>query len=88
MRERAERRFSAGRERGLKRYLPLQKWPTNGPQHITLDSGERRKWLIINQASDGIRTRDLSITNRLHYHCATLAKRGGNKKNVKMRPSQ
>ena len=67
MRERAERRFSAGRERGLKRYLPLQKWPTNGPQDITLDSGERRKWLIINQASDGIRTRDLSITNRYGF---------------------
>jgi hypothetical protein len=30
--------------------------------------------MIINQASDGIRTRDLSITNRLHYLCATLAK--------------
>jgi hypothetical protein len=29
--------------------------------------------MIINEASDGIRTRDLSITNRLHYHCATLA---------------
>jgi hypothetical protein len=33
--------------------------------------------LIINQASDGIRTRDLSITNRLHYLCATLAINGG-----------
>lgn len=25
------------------------------------------------RAEDGIRTRDLSITNRLHYHCATSA---------------
>ena len=33
-----------------------------------------RKFLDINRASDGIRTRDLSITNRLHYLCATLAK--------------
>lgn len=32
------------------------------------------KSLTINTASDGIRTRDLSITNRLHYLCATLAK--------------
>jgi hypothetical protein len=29
--------------------------------------------LFIGTASDGIRTRDLSITNRLHYLCATLA---------------
>jgi hypothetical protein len=37
----------------------------------------RCKSLTINQASDGIRTRDLSITNRLHYLCATLAINGG-----------
>ena len=30
--------------------------------------------LYSTKASDGIRTRDLSITNRLHYLCATLAK--------------
>jgi hypothetical protein len=29
--------------------------------------------LNINKASDGIRTHDLPITNRLHYLCATLA---------------
>jgi hypothetical protein len=37
-------------------------WPTNGPQLITLDSGKRGKYLIINQASEGIRTPD-PITN-------------------------
>jgi hypothetical protein len=45
-----------------------------------LDSVKRRKSLIINRASDGIRTRDLSITNRLHYLCATLAMEGRDKR--------
>ena len=55
-------------------------WPQNGHQRITLDSGERRKWLTIKQASDGIRTHDLPITNRLHYLCATLAMEGRDKR--------
>jgi hypothetical protein len=32
------------------------------------------------RASDGIRTHDLPITNRLHYLCATLAMEGRDKR--------
>ena len=41
---------------------------------ILIVEADLPKSLTINKASDGIRTRDLSITNRLHYLCATLAK--------------
>ena len=44
--------------------------------------------LIFKRASDGIRTRDLSITNRLHYLCATLAIEGRVKQNVKTLAAQ
>lgn len=36
----------------------------------------RFRRLLRGGADDEIRTRDLSITNRLHYHCATSAMRG------------
>jgi hypothetical protein len=54
--------------------LPL-KWQASGKQAFAASLRLYRNSLILNRASDGIRTRDLSITNRLHYHCATLAEK-------------
>jgi hypothetical protein len=53
-----------GLSEGSEGHLPPEKWRISSARPFSQDSNIHRKSLIINRASDGIRTRDLSIKNQ------------------------